>query len=156
GPVGELPGKHMAGGFGIKEDFGLAVSSNITPDRETGIGRWSDAEIIRAIREGKSRDGRTLGPPMPYGLYRGLSDGDVGAIVAYPRPRPAVKPRPGRRRYTSALPASWGPPAGSVPEPQKNDPVKYGAYLAGPVAHCSECHTPVVGGRTDSGRLFAG
>src|SRR5215470_13092332 len=73
-PGGEVPGKHLAGGFEIPETFGVAVVPNITPDSETGIGRWKDVEIIRAIREGKGRDGRTLGPPMPYGLYRSLAD----------------------------------------------------------------------------------
>ena len=157
GPAGELPGKHMAGGFSINEAFGVAISPNITPDRETGIGSWTDVEIVRAIREGKRRDGRTLGPPMPYGLYRGLSDTDVKAIVAYLRTLPPIKHRPERSRYTVKLPASWGPPVGVVPEPSKDDPVKYGAYLAGPVAHCSECHTPAgPEGRMDTRRLFAG
>jgi mono/diheme cytochrome c family protein len=157
GPAGELPGKHMAGGFVIKEPFGEAITPNITPDRETGIGGWSDAEIIRAIREGKGRDGRTLGPPMPYWLYRDLSDTDVKAIVAYLRTVPAIRNRPERSRYVIKLPESWGPPVGSVPDPSRNDPVKYGAYLAGPVAHCSECHTPQrPDGHMDSGRLFAG
>src|ERR1051326_7022483 len=52
GPAGDVPGQHMAGGFSITEEFGVAVSANITPDRATGIGAWSDAEIVRAIREG--------------------------------------------------------------------------------------------------------
>jgi mono/diheme cytochrome c family protein len=141
----------------MEEDFGVAIPPNITPDRETGIGSWSDAEIIRAIREGKGRDGRTLGPPMPYGLYRGLSDSDVKAMVAYLRTLPAITNRPERSRYTVKLPASWGPPVGVVPDPPKGDLVKYGAYLAGPVAHCSECHTPpAADGRMDTSRLFAG
>jgi mono/diheme cytochrome c family protein len=157
GPAGELPGRHMAGGFRIEEGFGVAITPNITPDRETGIGSWSDAEIVRAIREGKGRDGRTLGPPMPYDLYRGLSDTDVNAIVAFLRTLPAIKHRPERSRYLIKLPPSWGPPVGVVPEPSKEDPVKYGAYLAGPVAHCSECHTPMgPDGRMDTARLFAG
>ena len=157
GPAGEVPGKHMAGGFRIEESFGVAITPNITRDRETGIGAWSDVEIIRAIREGKGRDGRTLGPPMPYELYRGLSGVDVNAIVAYLRTLPAIKNRPEPSRYLIKLPPSWGPPAGLVPEPSKSDPVSHGAYLAGPVAHCAECHTPMgPGGRMDTTRLFAG
>jgi len=157
GAAGELAGKHMAGGFKIEEGFGVAIAPNITPDRETGIGSWSDVEIIRAIREGKGRDGRTLGPPMPYGLYRDLSDVDVKAIVAYLRTLPAIKNRPERSRYLIKLPSFWGPPVGVVSEPSKRDPVKYGAYLAGPVAHCAECHTPVSpDGGMDTTRLFAG
>jgi mono/diheme cytochrome c family protein len=157
GPAGELPGKHMAGGFRIEESFGVAISPNITSDRETGIGGWSDVEVIRAIREGKGRDGRTLGPPMPYGLYRGMSDTDVKAIVAYLRTLPPIKNRVERSRYAIALPPSWGPPVANVPDPAKGDVLKYGAYLAGPVAHCSECHTPAgADGRMDASRLFAG
>lgn len=158
GPTGsEVPGQQFAGGFRIQEAFGIAVASNITPDRETGIGAWSDDEIVRAIREGKSRDGRTLGPPMPYHLYRDLSDTDVRAMVAYLRTVPPVRHAVERSRYTIALPASWGPPVGRVPDPPRTDAVQYGRYLAGPVAHCAECHTPrgASGGR-DASRLFAG
>jgi mono/diheme cytochrome c family protein len=158
GPAGELPDRHMAGGFRIEEpEFGVAVTPNITQDRETGIGAWTDAEIIRAIREGKHRDGRTLGPPMPYGLYRDLSDSDIKAIVAYLRTLPAIKNRVERSRYTITLPPSWGPPVGVVPDPPKDDLVKYGAYLAGPVAHCVECHTVSrPDGRLDATRWLAG
>ena len=157
GPAGELPDKHMAGGFQITEEFGVAITPNVTPDRETGIGAWTDAEVIRAIREGKRRDGRTLGPPMPYDLYRSLSDTDVKAMVAYLRTLPPIKNRVEPSRYTVSLPASYGPPVGVVPDPPKRDPVKYGAYLAGPVAHCVECHTPRrPGGGLDTGRLLAG
>jgi mono/diheme cytochrome c family protein len=142
GPQGPVAGKHLAGGFEIAEVFGVAVAPNITPDRATGIGAWSDDEIIRAIREGKGRDGRTLGPPMPYEMYRGLSDTDVKAMVAYLRTVPPVEQRVARSRYVVPLPASWGPPVGVVPDVARADVVAYGAYLAGPVAHCIECHTP--------------
>lgn len=157
GPQGNLPGKHLAGGFEIAEGFGVAVTPNITPDRTTGIGAWSDDEIIRAIREGKGRDGRTLGPPMPYGFYRRLSDMDVKAIVAYLRTVPAVEHRVEKSRYTVALPASWGPPVGVVPRVSRRDLVQYGEYLAGPVAHCMECHSPMgPGGAPDLTKLGAG
>jgi mono/diheme cytochrome c family protein len=143
GPDGKpVAGKHLAGGFEITEGFGVAVASNITPDRTTGIGAWSDAEIVKAIREGKSRDGRTLGPPMPYGFYRRLSDVDVKAIVTYLRTVPAVENHVAKSRYTMPLPPSWGPPVGRVPPVSRRDRVKYGEYLAGPVAHCMECHAP--------------
>src|SRR5690242_8684998 len=62
---------------------GTIIASNITPDRETGIGSWTDGEKIRAIREGVSRNGRALYPLMPYQSYRALSDEDVQALVAY-------------------------------------------------------------------------
>jgi mono/diheme cytochrome c family protein len=154
---GEMPHKHLAGGLEIREAFGVAVTSNITPDPDTGLGRWSDAEIVRAIREGISRDGRTLGPPMPFHLYRSLSDRDVQAIVQYLRTVPPVHNAAGRSRYTIPLPASHGPAPGAVPDPPRADLVKYGEYLAGPVAHCIDCHTPHgADGRPDRARLGAG
>jgi mono/diheme cytochrome c family protein len=58
GPTGDLPGKHLAGGFQLDDSFGTWIAPNITPDPETGIGRWTDSEIIRAIREGKRPDGK--------------------------------------------------------------------------------------------------
>ena len=71
GPSGDRQDQRFAGGFGLEEAFGTWVSSNITPDNETGIGRWTDAQIVRAIREGKHRDGRTLGPPCRFGYTVG-------------------------------------------------------------------------------------
>jgi len=70
---------------------GMVVAANITPDRETGIGGWTDGEKIRAIREGVDRDGRVLFPMMPYGNYRLMSDEDVYAVVAYINSLPAVR-----------------------------------------------------------------
>lgn len=157
GPGGDIPEKHMAGGFKIEEPFGVAVSTNITPDKETGIGTWTDQEIIRAIREGKRKDGRTLGPPMPYYLYRLISDSDVKAMVAYLRTLKPIKNTVPPSQYKISLPPAYGPPVTSVPDPPKADLVKYGEYLAGPIAHCSDCHTPMgPEGRRDQSRLFAG
>lgn len=157
GPNGDLADKRFAGGFELTAPFGTWIAPNITPDRETGIGTWTDAEIARAIREGKHRDGHTLGPPMPFALYRRLADRDVRAMVAYLRTIPAVRNAVPRSRYAIPLPASYGPPIQSVPDPSRKDPVKYGEYLAGPVAHCVECHTPLTGdGRSDDARRYAG
>ena len=123
GPQGNLPGKHLAGGFEITEEFGVAVSSNITPDRATGIGDWTDEQIIRAIRDGRGRDGRILGPPMPFFWYGWLTETDVKAMVAYLRTVPAVANAVPRSRYTVPLPPSWGPaPARPVPDVPTDDP----------------------------------
>src|SRR5262249_42250529 len=81
-PQGPVPGKELAGGTRFEEGFGVAYAPNITPDAETGIGKWTDQQIITAIREGKRPDGRIIGPPMPIALYRDMSDEDVRAIVA--------------------------------------------------------------------------
>jgi mono/diheme cytochrome c family protein len=157
GANGEIGGKHLAGGLEIREPFGVAVASNITPDPDTGLGRWSDGEVIRAIRDGKGRDGRVLGPPMPFHLYRRLSDRDVQAIVDYLRTVPPVRNAVGPSRYTIPLIGSDVPPSGQVSDPDRTNLVQYGEYLAGPVAHCIDCHTPRgADGRPDSARLGAG
>jgi mono/diheme cytochrome c family protein len=157
GPEGDLPGKRLAGGFQLDDVFGTWITPNITPDPETGIGRWTDDEVIRAIREGRGRDGKTLGPPMPYDLYRRLADNDVKAMVAYLRTVAPVRNVVPRGQYKIPLPDSYGPPVGTVPDPPRQDPVKYGEYLAGPVAHCMECHTPFLPeGRPDTSRLGTG
>jgi len=158
-----IPGQELAGRFVIELPEFTAYAPNITPDMETGIGGWSEAEIATAIREGRRPDGSLVGPPMPIELYRGMSDRDVAAIAAYVRSRPAVRNQVQKTVYRIPLPASYGPPVGTVPDVDPNDLVAYGAYLAGPVGHCIECHTPMVEGRFDyenqlgaGGREFEG
>jgi mono/diheme cytochrome c family protein len=151
-PQGPAQGKELAGG--TKFDEGgpfVSYASNITPDPETGIGKWTDRELIIAIREGKRPDGTTIGPPMPIPLYRSLSDEDVHAIVAYIRSVPPVVNKVPKSEYRIPLPPAYGPPiAAVVPTPPRTDKVAYGAYLAGPLGHCIECHsTPGPNGAPD-------
>lgn len=149
----------LAGGFvvDIPHVF-TAVTANITPDKETGIGTWTDAQIAAAIREGKRPDGTIIGPPMPIELYRNISDRDVRAIIAYLRAVPAVKHKVGKSVYHIPLPLAYGPPVTHVAEVPRTDKIAYGGYLAGPVGHCVECHTPMLkNGRVDfEHRLGAG
>jgi len=149
GPDGPQPGMELAGGMPIELPGFVAYAPNITPDAETGIGTWTDEQIVEAIRNGKRPDGTTIGPPMPIGMYRGLSDQDVKAIVAYLRSVPAVRNEVPKSRYDFPLPDSYGPSVSHVPEPDRSDMVAYGAYLAGPAGHCIECHTPMVDGHFD-------
>jgi len=142
GPEGPVPGMEMAGGMPIKEKAFTAYASNITPDKETGIGAWTDEEIIAAIREGRRPDGSIIGPPMPIGLYRGISDRDAKALVAYLRQVPPVKNAVPKSEYSFPLPPSYGPPVGQVSDVDPSDTLAYGAYLAGPAGHCIECHSP--------------
>jgi len=144
GPKGEIPDMELAGfpNLEVTPAF-TAHAPNITQDEETGIGRWSDAQIIASIREGRCPDGSIIGPPMPIGLYRGLSDRDVKAIVAYLRTVKPVRKRVPKSVYKMPLPPSYGPPVKAVPEPSKRDKIAYGAYLAGPAGHCIECHSPM-------------
>ena len=79
---------------------------------------------------------------MPFALYRQISDDDVNAMVAYLRTMPPVVSEVEASRFDIGLPPAWGPPVGKVAAPDRSDPVAYGRYLAGPVGHCVECHTP--------------
>ena len=152
-----IEGMELAGGFTIEEKPFTVRIPNITPDMATGIGAWSDAELITAIREGIRPDGSLIGPPMPFSQYRNMSDNDVKAIVAYLRQVPAISNKVGKSEYRIELPPAWGPPVGSVADVPHNDPVAYGAYLAGPLGHCISCHTPFDKGRPDfENRAFAG
>ena len=146
---GQIADKHFAGGLVFEEDEYTAYASNITPDVETGIGSWSDEEIIIAIREGKRPDGSLIGPAMPIALYRGMSDRDAQAIAAYLRSIPPVRNEVPASEYDIPLPADYGPPLGEVPEVAYYDLGAYGEYLAGPIANCIYCHTPIVDGWRD-------
>jgi mono/diheme cytochrome c family protein len=154
GPNGPVLDRALSGGPPIEEGkLFTARPSNITPDPGTGIGRWTDAQIKVAIREGRRPDGTLIGPPMPFGLYRGIADSDLDAVVAYLRTVPAVKNAVPKSTYNIPLPPAWGPPIDKpVVAPPTIDKVAYGAYLAGPLGHCVECHTPM---GPDGRRQFA-
>lgn len=142
GPHGEpLFDKPLAGGFRFDDPGFTAYASNITPDDATGIGRWTDAQLGKAIREGIRPDGSLIGPPMPIGFYRHISDADLAAIIAWLRAQPAVKNAVPKSVYRIPLPPAYGPPVGKVVAPPKSDKVRYGEYLAN-IGHCMECHTP--------------
>jgi len=154
GPEGPVPGQELAGRFVISLPEFDAYAPNITP---AAIGDWTDAELARAIREGIRPDGRVLGPPMAFPLYRHISDADMAAIIAYLRSVPPVESDVPRSVFRIPLPESYGPPLGPVEGPAEGETVEYGAYLAGPVAHCIECHTPMEGPHHDyENRLGAG
>ena len=140
---GPMAQHELAGGFQMKEGPIDAVTPNLTPDKETGIGNWTDAQLMVAIRDGKRPDGSLIGPPMPYDMYRGLSDRDTKAIIAYLRNLKPVKNATRKSVYKMPLPPVYGPPVGSIADVPRTDKVAYGAYLAGPLGHCMECHTPM-------------
>lgn len=154
GPNGPVAGRHLAGGLVMDEGVFQAVTPNITPDPATGIGAWTDEQIARAIREGIRPDGTVIGPPMPFAFYRSIGDDDLMAMVAYLRTVPAVVSETGPSKYSFPLPPAYGPPVTSVKAPERSDKVAYGAYLAGPVGHCMECHTPLLpNGQRDMTKL---
>jgi mono/diheme cytochrome c family protein len=157
GPSGKaIADQELSGGLEIDAPIFHAVVPNITPDPETGIGNWTDDQIANAIRNGKRPDSTTIGPPMPIAFYRGMSDTDVHAIVAYLRQVKPIKNKVDKSTFKIPLPPAYGPPVGHVPDVPRTDKVAYGKYLATGAGHCMDCHTPMVNGRTDMNRLGAG
>ena len=134
---------------------GTLAASNLTPDPDTGLGKWTDGEILRAIREGVDREGNALFPIMPYTHLRNLSDDDGKAIVAYLR---TLKPiRYERPKKDLDPPLNFvekfvpEPLTGPVAAPDRKDTVAYGKYLT-QIASCTECHTP----KDDKGNALPG
>jgi mono/diheme cytochrome c family protein len=141
-----LLSKEGAGQVLFEEGNFRLVATNITPDPKTGIGRWSDDAIARAIREGIAADGSALFPVMPYEHFRRLSDEDLASIVVLLRSLPPVQSDlpPNKipflfARLIQAVPQLVTEP---VPEPDSSTPAKHGAYLVN-MATCSDCHTPL-------------
>lgn len=141
GPEGFDMSKELAGRLVEKNEHFTAIAPNITPGGR--VAEWTDEELARAIREGIRPDGSVIGPPMPIMMYRGLGDGDLAAIVAFLRTVPAVDEPSPDSEYRIPLPPTYGPPIESVEAPARGVTAEYGAYLAGPIAHCMECHTPM-------------
>lgn len=140
--------KGLSGGMVFDEPPFKAYAANITPDPDTGIGKWTDAQLAKAIREGIRPDKRVIGPPMPIEFYRHLSDDDLAAIIAYLRAQPPVKNVVPKSEYRMPLPRSYGPPVKSVKAPPESNKLQYGRYLV-EIGHCMDCHTP----RNDKGML---
>jgi mono/diheme cytochrome c family protein len=152
-----IAGKELSGGLEFDIPPAHVVAPNITPDPETGIGRWSEAQIVAALRDGKRPDGTIIGPPMPIDFYRQLSDRDAAAIAAYLRSIRPIRHAVGRTQFRIPLPPTYGSPVTHVDEAPRTDKIAYGRYLAGPVGHCMECHTPFAGpGQLGMQRLGAG
>ncbi len=144
-------GPAFAGGRAFKTPFGTLYSPNITADRDTGIGAWSEADFLRAVHQGVRPDGVHLYPAFPYAAYTYLSDADVGAIRAYLMSLPAVKNTappaqlgfPFNQRWLMGIWAwLYNPDERYRPHSERSAQWNRGAYLAEALAHCGECHTP--------------
>jgi mono/diheme cytochrome c family protein len=147
----ETGGQVLAGGRAFKTAFGTLYAPNITPDPETGIGRWSEAAFQRAMREGVDRGGRQLYPAFPYDHFTLVTDEDNSALYAYLMTRPPVRFKPPKNElgfpYNMRLTAAaWkllffksGPFQADKSKPESWN---HGAYLAEGLAHCGACHTP--------------
>ena len=135
-----LPGRKGSGHIWSEDGEFKLVAPNITPDKETGAGKWTDDMLARAIREGISHDGRVLHPQMWYASFRSLSDEDLASVVVYLRSIPAVRnPLPQTKLKKDREPTEE-PVTEPVPQPDLSDPVKRGRYLVR-VADCVGCHT---------------
>ena len=141
------PNGALSGGFAFRNwRLGTVRASNITPDSATGIGRWTDAELVRAIRSGEDRHGEVLAPVMPYGWFKGMSERDALAVARYLKSEPAVRndvESDPNLVYNLAEIFFLGPedPV-DAPAPGRAPTAEYGKYLATHVALCADCHTP--------------
>jgi mono/diheme cytochrome c family protein len=141
----------LSGGPALSTRFGDFYAPNITPDPVDGIGRWSEADFRRAMREGKDDRGRYLYPAFPYTSFTGMSDGDIADLYAYlmaqkpvpqdPHPQ-GVKPLLRWRFLLFAWRALFFRPGPLQPMAGQSAEWNRGRYLAEAVAHCQECHTP--------------
>lgn len=151
---GSRNGPALSGGPALLSPAFVAYAPNITSDPNTGIGTWSEDQIVNALREGKTPDGHVLRPPMPVPLYRAMSDDDAHAIAAYLKTLPPTEHETPVSTYKAPMPSSYGPPVASVAEPPRDNPVVYGAYLA-KLGHCMQCHTSVgADGKRDFANRF--
>jgi mono/diheme cytochrome c family protein len=144
-------GKEYAGGLGFKLPFGTLYSTNITPDKETGIGNYSDQDFLNALHRGTRRDGARLYPAMPYTSYTYITDADGLAIKAYLFSLAPVRAAPPANTLTFPFNQRWAmafwsalfnPDTRFEPDTSKSPEWNRGAYLAEALAHCGECHTP--------------
>jgi len=142
-----LPGMAGAGQKLPYTDLpGTVFAPNVTPDKDTGAGNWSDDMLARAIREGISHDGRALFGIMPFAHYRNMPDEDLASIIVYLRSLPAVRnPLP---KTKIIFPVKYimqndpQPITTAIPAPDVSDPVKRGRFLVNLIG-CADCHTPV-------------
>jgi mono/diheme cytochrome c family protein len=142
GPNGPQFDKALSGGLRFNEPPFDVTASNITPDPETGIGRWSDADIKKSLQDGVRPNGVRLAEVMPTGFYKILTPGDLDGIVAYLRSLPPIKNKVADPVYKMQLPHQVFPGAEkAMSNADLNDKVKRGFYLV-TIGHCLECHTP--------------
>ncbi|WP_428926638.1 c-type cytochrome [Marinibacterium sp. SX1] len=159
-------GPAYSGGVALETPFGTIHSTNITPDAETGIGRWSQAAFDRAMRRGVDREGRHLYPAFPYDHFSRLTDGDLQALYAYVMSLPPVRAEAPRNDLPFPISVrkvvvGWNllflDRRPLVDDPERGAEWNRGRYLVEGLGHCSSCHSPrnLAGGEIRS-RPFAG
>jgi mono/diheme cytochrome c family protein len=140
-PDGTVAGPPLSGGKALLSPAFTAYPPNLTPDADTGLGKWTEEQIVTSLREGRTPGGGMLRPPMPIAFYRGMSDRDARAIAVYLRSLTPVTSMVPPSQYRQPVPTSYGGPVGDIAEPDRTDKVGYGRYLA-QLGHCMLCHTP--------------
>lgn len=154
-----LASKFAAGVAWTASDTPWLVAPNITPDKETGVGNWTDDALARAIREGVSNDGRALFPIMPYPRFQGMADEDLASVIVYLRSLPPIHNQVAMTKIpfpqnflNNNVPQPLTEP---VPPPDQSTPVARGKYLVR-MGTCADCHTPQEKGKPIEGLDFAG
>lgn len=154
-----------AGGRRYDGPFGTVFATNITPDRQTGIGTWTDEQIITAIRLGRRPNGERLLPVHPFTVFNGMAEEDLKALVAFLRTTPPVNRANQPKKITMPLFESVFLPTWLAAFAPKETPppkaptagVARGEYLVRAVGHCGECHSPrTMTMATDNSRFLAG
>ena len=154
-----------AGGRKYDGPFGTVYSSNITPDPITGIGKWTDEQIITATRAGRRPNGERLIPVHPYTVFNGMAEQDLKDVVVYLRSVPPVnRATPAKKisvpLFESVFLPAWLATFAAVETPPKSaatSGVARGEYLTRAVSHCGECHTPrTMTMAVDNTRFLAG
>jgi len=144
-------GKPLAGGYPLTTPFGTFYTPNITPDPETGIGKWSEQDFIRAMRKGLSPSGEHYYPSFPYASYTRMTDADLHVLWEFLKTVPPVKQSnrshdlrffARARSFVGSWKALYFRPGVYVPDPAKSPAWNRGAYLVEGPGHCGECHTP--------------
>jgi mono/diheme cytochrome c family protein len=144
-------GKVFSGGLAMETPFGTVYTPNITPDKETGIGGWTEKQLAYAMRTGIDDEGNHLYPVFPYTSYTKVTDADVHAIYAYLKFIPAVRYRPSENQMRfpfgmRSLLFFWKKlhftEGRFTPNPARSSEWNRGAYLVEGLGHCGECHTP--------------
>lgn len=158
-----IHGTEGGGGFVFDDKMGLPgkiYGRNITPDNETGIGTWTDDEILRALTHGISKNGDTLFPLMPYPAYNRMAKEDLMSIITYIRTLKPIRNKVATRELLMPIAMAYPGPAlqpsvDSNVRPPESDRVKYGEYLT-TMADCGTCHSPLTPAGPDMTRRFAG
>ena len=151
-------GKKAGGTVFPEKGMDWLIAPNISPDPETGSGRWSDEQLARAIREGIGHDGRRLFPMMPYMNFRQMSDEDLASVIVYVRSLQPVRNSLPKSNLPDVVKASLPPHeplTASVSGPDMSNPVERGKYLV-TLGNCMMCHTPMKDGQSVTALAFGG